>query len=195
MVSLIEFDIKLFLYLNSFHSDFWDIVMVYISAKATWIPLYLTVLFFFVKKFGIKNALILLLFFLTLIALSDQISGIFKHQFLRLRPCFEPKISTIVHCLKKPGGEYGFVSAHAANAFAFATFSALIFKTKIYTICIILWAAIVAYSRIYLGLHYPGDVICGAISGIIIAYLLNMILLKINNKYKILYKPINSTLK
>lgn len=167
---LIKTDIDLFLYLNSIHSAFFDTLMYLISGKATWIPLYLGVLFFSYKKFGAKKTAFMFLAFLLLLLLSDQVSvHLFKFQFKRLRPCFDLRIADIVHTVKMPGGLYGFVSSHATNSFAFALLAALFFKNKYFTMSILFWAAIVSYSRVYLGVHFPADIIAGAILGVILA--------------------------
>ncbi|MBT3209390.1 MAG: phosphatase PAP2 family protein [Bacteroidetes bacterium] len=165
-------DTKLFLVLNSFHSPLWDDIMWWISATYTWIPLYLFVLFFIFKEKKWKGFFTLFALIL-MIVLADQISvHLFKEVFERLRPCHNPDISEIVHIVKnKCGGKYGFVSSHAANTFSFALFSAIFFRKLYYTILIIAWASIVSYSRIYLGVHYPGDVVGGAILGLLLGFL------------------------
>jgi len=170
---LLSIDTDLFLYLNSFHNSFFDIIMKYVSAKLPWGPLYAVVIFFIFKKFKLKKGLIVFLLIVLAITLADQSSvRLFKNVFQRLRPCFNSDIENIVHYLSLPGGKYGFVSSHAANSFAFAVFSLLIFKNKSYTIFIIIWAFIVSYSRIYLGVHYPLDILGGAILGSFISILI-----------------------
>jgi len=163
---LLSIDTKLFLFLNQFHNNFFDIVMKQISSKTIWLPLYATVLFFLYKKFKLKKTIILLLSFGVLIAFSDQISvHLFKNVFQRLRPCYNNEIQHLTHFLSLPGGHYGFVSSHAANSFAFAFLSLLVFRNKNYTIFILFWAFLVSYSRIYLGVHYPLDILGGAVLG------------------------------
>lgn len=158
------------------------------SNKFVWIPLYLVVLFFFIYKFKIKAIAIILLIILG-ITLTDQISSsFFKEFFQRLRPCHNPEFENIVHTVNGYcGGNYGFISSHAANSMLFAIMSLLFVKNKTYTILIIIWAILVSYSRIALGVHYPADVICGIILGIIISFLIfkiyNLVKLKFNNKY------------
>ncbi len=163
---LIQKDIELFLFLNSFNNSFWDIIMYYISAKYTWASLYLAVLVFSFVKYKVKGGLIVLLLFILLIVIADQSSvRFFKNIFERLRPCHNPEISEIIHNPFRCGGKFGFVSSHAANSFAFAVFSLLIFKKKWFSFAIIFWAIIVSYSRIYLGVHYPADILGGALLG------------------------------
>ncbi|MCF6364897.1 MAG: phosphatase PAP2 family protein [Bacteroidales bacterium] len=148
-----------------------------ISSKIIWLPLYLSVLFFIYKRFKLKKTILLLISFGFLIAFSDQISvQLFKNVFQRLRPCFNPEIQDLTHVLSLPGSRYGFVSSHAANSFAFAFLSLLIFRNKNYTIFILFWAFTVSYSRIYLGVHYPSDIIGGAVLGVFISALVYIII-------------------
>ena len=188
MSNLIEeisrIDTNIFLYLNSLHSPVMDTVMWWISYKLTWIPLYLLIIYFISKKLKWK-ALITVGFLILLITLSDQISyHFFKESIQRLRPCHNPMISDIVHLVKNHcGGKYGFVSSHASNSFALAIFTILFFKNRNYLIFILIWATVVSYSRIYLGVHYPGDVICGAVLGSLLGIIVYYLYFRFMNKY------------
>ncbi|HUX54626.1 MAG TPA: phosphatase PAP2 family protein [Williamwhitmania sp.] len=166
---LINLDKQLLLFLNGLHSPFWDWMMFWISYKFTFIPLYAAVIFFFFKKFGRTGWIILVMAILTL-TLSDQISvHLFKNVFERLRPTHTPGLEQLIHLVRdQRGGMYGFVSSHAANTFSFAMFSLLVFRTRWYTIAILCWALVVSYTRIYMGLHFPGDILGGAIVGSLI---------------------------
>lgn len=173
--SLLKLDQKLFLALNGLHSETMDVVMVLISGKLEWIPFYLLLLFFVYRKYGKATWLILIGAALS-VALADQISvKLFKDVFERLRPCHNPEIAEFVHTVNnKCGGKFGFVSSHATNTFAIATFLGMLLKNRnnIKALHLLLfWAVIVSYSRIYLGVHYPLDVLGGAILGGIIGYL------------------------
>ena len=106
-------------------------------------------------------------------SLADQISvKVFKEGFERLRPSHNPEIKDLIHTVKGyRGGQFGFVSSHAANTFAMAFFTSKLFRNRYYSWFIFIWAAVVSYSRIYLGVHYPLDIIGGALLGMLLGYL------------------------
>ena len=113
----------------------------------------------------------MLLGFGLLITLADQsASGFFKPFFERLRPCHNPEIEHLVHTIKRCGGQYGFASSHASNTFALGTFLFLVYRNK-WSKLMLVWAAVVSYSRIYAGVHYPGDILVGAILGVLSAFI------------------------
>jgi len=163
-------DQQLFLFLNSLNSPFCDQVMHAISGRLIWVPLYLAILIYLEVKYK-RKFLIILIFIILAATLSDQTSDIFKNLVHRLRPCYEPSLEGLVHVVNgECGGKFSFVSSHAANTFDVALLSLLFIKRRWYTISIILWATIISYSRIYLGVHYPGDVICGSLLGAFIGW-------------------------
>lgn len=166
-----KIDQDLFLFLNSINSPWWDDFMVHISSKLLWVPLYAFILLMLAVKYKRSLLLIIPIIILTVTA-SDQLSvHAFKEVFQRLRPCHEPELSGLVHTVNnKCGGLYGFVSSHASNSFAVAVLSLGLLKKKWFTAVILFWAALVSYSRVYLGVHYPGDIIGGALLGSLIAY-------------------------
>jgi len=106
------------------------------------------------------------------VLLADQLSvHLFKNVFQRLRPSHEPELTGMVHLVRDyRGGNWGFVSSHAANTFAIATFLSLIFKNRKFWIILFSWCIIVSYTRIYLGVHYPGDIFGGALLGMVIGW-------------------------
>lgn len=163
-------DQQLFLFLNSLNSPLWDTVMHAISGKVIWVPLYLAILIFLGIKYK-RKFLVILLFIILAATLADQTSVLFKNLVQRLRPCHEPSLEGLIHLVNgECGGKFGFVSSHATNSFNVALISLLFIKKRWYTIGIILWALVVGYSRIYLGVHYPGDVICGSLLGALIGW-------------------------
>jgi undecaprenyl-diphosphatase len=163
--TLLKWDSQLFLFLNGLHSPFWDPIMLFASGKLSWVPLYLLLIYFIARKYGWKTLWWLLSITLLIVA-TDQVSaGIFKNTFQRLRPCHTPELQGLMHLVGKCGGKFGFISSHAANTFGVAVFLSFLFKNRWVTYSLLLWAAFVSYSRIYLGVHFPGDVLCGAIVG------------------------------
>lgn len=169
---LIDKDIELFLYLNGSRNAFSDAIMPVISHKFTFIPLYLLILWFIIKLKR-PQATFLIIGIILSIVLSDQISvHLFKNVFHRLRPCHNPDLFGMVQLIDGYcGGKYGFVSSHAANTFALATFVTMIFHENFKWVWwIFAWSSIVGYSRIYLGVHYPLDILVGSALGILCGF-------------------------
>ena len=163
-------DQQLFLFINSLNSPFFDQVMHAISGKLIWVPLYVAILVFLGDKYK-RKFFIIIIFIILAATLADQTSVLVKNIFLRLRPCHEPSLKGLVHLVNgECGGMYGFVSSHATNSFNVALLSLLFIKKRWYSISIIAWALVVGYSRIYLGVHYPGDVLCGSFLGAFIGW-------------------------
>lgn len=176
---ILDYDIELFLFLNSFFSNYRDIIMLIITRKEIWIPFYLTIIYFIIKNYRSKSFLIL--FFLALtILLSDQISVFLKETVQRLRPVHDPMIEHLAHNVFRKGSLYGFVSSHAANTFAVWMFTSRIFKNRSYSILLFIWAFIVSMTRIYLGVHYPLDILGGALLGTLLAYICYKVLIFID---------------
>lgn len=169
---LIQIDINLFLWLNSHHSPFWDSVMWFVSGKIQWLPLYLLLLGYIIYRYKWQSISIVIAMIIA-ITLADQLAvKAFKEVFERLRPSHNPDIQHLVHIVNSyRGGAYGFVSNHAANSFALAVFISFLLKKRIITAGMLFWAACVSYSRIYLGVHYPGDILGGALLGSLIGWL------------------------
>jgi len=166
--SLIELDQQFFLWLNGLHVDWLDPIMLAITGRNIWFPLYAVILFLVISKLKWQSWSMILAFTL-LITLADQAaSGFFKPFFERFRPCHEPGIQDMVHLVKGCGGKYGFASSHASNTFALAFFLLFIYR-NVYARWMVIWAVVVSYSRIYVGVHYPGDILMGALLGVLAA--------------------------
>ncbi|TDB67033.1 phosphatase PAP2 family protein [Arundinibacter roseus] len=169
----ISLDQTLFLWLNSKHTAWTDVAMGLITNKFTWIPLYVFMIFSLWRQFG-KTAAIHVLFLIGVVALSDQIaSGFFKPFFMRPRPCHDPMIGSLVHLVSGCGGPFGFVSSHASTSFGLAlALNLLPSKPLSWSKWLYLWAFIYSYSRIYTGVHYPLDIVGGALVGVFSALFL-----------------------
>lgn len=163
-------DKELLIYLNGLGSETFDGLWLFITKQTNWIPFFIFLLYLVYKKLGVKQTLIVLLFVAVLVAATDQITNIFKYEFQRLRPCSDPAINTIIRVVKS-SETFSFFSGHAANTMAVAAFLFLLLKKQYrYFWLIFLWPLIFAYSRIYLGLHYPIDIMCGYLCGWITGY-------------------------
>lgn len=186
MEEIIRLDKEFFLFLNTLGNSKWDGFWSFISEKYYWIPFYAFLLFLLWRNFGWKKTLFILVLTAIMIIISDQITNLIKDNVKRLRPChlydFEG-IMRAVGCERR--GQYGFTSAHSSNHFAIALFLGLIFKEKIkwFIYFLLIWAAVIAYSRIYLGVHFPLDIICGGLMGLIIGFVFYRIYLCGLKKY------------
>lgn len=162
-------DTSLTLAINSCHSPFFDNFFYIYTQTWTWIPAILVLLVWMWRKWGVRSLYVVAGIALCIL-LSDQISSsLLKPLVARLRPTHNPEIADLIHIVNGyRGGRYGFVSSHAANAVTFVTFTALVFRNRYYSILLSLWAFLTAYSRVYLGVHYVSDVVCGALVGILV---------------------------
>lgn len=185
---LIHIDQQWLLAINGWHSEWADMLMWYISKSTTWLPLYALLIGLIVYRFGILSpslcregrrgssllrVLIILAGFAVAVGVSDFVSsGIIKPWVCRLRPTHEPALAGMLHLVNGyTGGLYGFVSSHAANTMACALLFALLYRNKYATVGLMLWVALNCYSRMYLGVHYPADIIGGLAIGALMATL------------------------
>lgn len=167
-----SFDERLFLFLNGQHNSFFDVAMWLFSDKLFWIPLYLWFLWMLYKRYPVKYWTVLLTIIILIVA-SDQLCNLAKNSVMRLRPSQDPHLRTLVHVVNDyRGGSFGFYSGHASNAFALAVFIiSVLGKKRKYIIPVSLaYATFTAYSRVYLGVHYPGDILTGAIIGSLLGF-------------------------
>lgn len=164
---LLQLDEQAFVYLNSLGSERWDGLWLFITNKLAWIPLYALLLYLVFKNFGLKNMLIVMVLVAVMITLTDQLANLFKHGFERPRPCREEHLKELIRYIAPRCGRYGYFSAHAASSMALAFFLGLLFRSAYRNLVFLMlfWAAIVGYSRIYVGVHYPLDTLTGMIIG------------------------------
>ena len=171
MNTLSTIDSDLFLFLNGLHSEWMDKVMSFITDMWVWLPIYLLLIYWTIKQYGKRCWWVFLALGLVVLCSDQLASHVCKPLFQRLRPCYNIDFQDLIHLPKgMAGGRYGFVSSHAANTFAVATFlTPTLRKYRAWpAIVLFLWASISSYSRIYIGYHYPGDIIAGAILGLLV---------------------------
>lgn len=162
---ILALDGKIFTVLNGAQVPWLDPVMMIFSNREVWAVLYICVVIYMFRRFGWKKGLIALAFMILTVTFNDQTCNFFKNTFCRLRPSHNPQLNGIVNLLEDSGGMFGFPSGHATCSFGYAFLTSMIIKRKPYTIGIMAWAALVSYSRIYVGKHYLLDILCGAALG------------------------------
>jgi undecaprenyl-diphosphatase len=164
-----QIDTQMLMAVNEANSPFWDRFFTFFSLKQMWYPLYLLLILILFQKYRLK-AIWLVLFFVLAIVVSDQLSGLLKMLTQRLRPSHEPALQGLLNLPSGKGGLYGFFSAHASNSFALAFLLGFVSRRKRIWSVFVLWALLASYSRVYLGVHYPFDVITGALAGALIGW-------------------------
>lgn len=181
---LLELDTELFLFLNKLGSSTWDSLWLIITDEYTFVPLYAILLFLIYKKYGLKPLLIMVLVIAGMITFTDQMTNLFKDGFMRPRPCRVDELYDLgMRYINERCGKFGFFSGHSSNSMAAAVFGGLVLRPYFKNLIFILlfWSFIVAYSRIYVGVHYPIDIVCGMTFGALAGfgfYKLNTYLLK-----------------
>jgi undecaprenyl-diphosphatase len=172
--AIIEFDKYLLLAINGSDSIFWDGCMKVYTTISIWIPLILILLYILIKNNSFKDFLLLFFAIILVVTCTDVISsGICKPFFERWRPTHDPELMYLVDVVDGiRGKDYGFTSSHAANSFGIATFLILLIKNRALTISLLIWASLNAFTRMYLGVHYPGDILVGTMIGVIVGWLI-----------------------
>lgn len=171
---LSDIDARLLLIVNGAHSPFFDSVMWCISGRWIWVPFYAVLAYLLFRRMSWKRASICLVTIGLIILSADQTCAtLIRPEIGRLRPAnLNNPLSSFVHVVNGyRGGRYGFPSCHAANTFALAVFMSLVIRHKWFTVMMFSWAFVVSYSRMYLGVHYFGDLFCGATIGSLFAVL------------------------
>ncbi|OCA76300.1 phosphoesterase [Chryseobacterium artocarpi] len=186
MEEIIQEDKQVFLYLNNLGDPAFDQLWMLISSTWIWVPLYIIFLYFLYKNYKLRSLVFILIFIALGATVSDQLASVFKYGVARLRPCHDP---TLEHYMRivKCGGQFGFYSAHASNTFFLAAFLSIILKNKVkwFPYAIFVWAIVVSYSRIYLGVHFPIDILVGAFVGSLLGVIFGALTKKVINKQNI----------
>jgi len=181
-----DWDAQIFLYFNNLGQQKWDWFWLLVTEKKTWIPLYVIFLVVLYLKLGWKKTLLAGVCIALMITCADQFTNILKNYFQRLRPCHTAELQGLFRPIDCEGrGKYGFTSAHASNHITVAIFMGVLlrkqYKWLIYVL--ILWALMIAYSRVYVGVHFTGDVFFGTLIGVIVSYLFLKIYYYFEKKY------------
>jgi len=166
--SIIHLDKQLLIFLNNLGSSFWDPFWLAITNQRNWIPLFLFVFYLVIKTFGWKKGGLLILSMILLVAFSDQFTNLIKNSVMRLRPNNDTAINHLLRRHINPQS-FSFISGHATTSTAFATFTFFLLKKQYKNIrFIVLFPLIFAYSRLYLGVHFPMDILAGMLTGFFI---------------------------
>lgn len=180
-----QLDQEWFLAINGYHSPFWDPFMVAISDRKFWVPFYIVLAAYLIYRHRRQSWLMLLAVAFSLLAADGLSARFIKPFFARLRPCHDKTLSQMINIVDGCGGRFGFLSSHAANTFAIATLFALMLpaRYRYFKIFAFVWAATISYSRVYLGVHFPGDVLGGAALGILLGWFFGLIFQKLKARY------------
>lgn len=171
---ILQYDTELFIYLNSLGTKTWDPFWLAYTGKFNWVPFYALLLYLIFKQIGTKPMLITVVVVALMILATDQTTNLFKHGLHRLRPCHLAELIESMRLVRSGcGGQYGFFSGHASNTMAAAIFIGFMLKNKYEYLkyILVVWAILMAYSRVYIGVHYPLDIILGMLFGAFMGYI------------------------
>ena len=185
MEQLIELDQELFLFLNNLGNPAWDDFWNILTNKWSSIPLYAFLIYLLYRSLGAKGAIITVILVAGMITITDQLANVFKDGFQRPRPCRQEGVMEFARFIAVRCGSYGYFSAHAASSAALTIYMGFILKpfySKMLYV-LVFWALMVAYSRIYVGVHYPGDVLTGMLLGSIIGWIFYILQQRLMKKY------------
>ncbi len=182
---IIGLDKKVFVFLNGLGSEPFDSLWLIITKQLYWTPFFLLIFYLLFKKIGWKNLFIVIGFIAVLILVCDQTANLFKNHFQRLRPCNDTEINGIIRIVKS-SSTFSFFSGHAANSMATTVFVFFLFRKYYkYALLLFLFPLIFAYSRIYLGLHFPTDILTGYAFGAVYGLLFHKLFVWCNKKYNL----------
>ncbi|WP_299060538.1 phosphatase PAP2 family protein [uncultured Polaribacter sp.] len=179
---IIHFDKNLLIFLNNLGNEQWDIIWLTITNQYSWTPLFVFILFLTFKTFGWKRGGIVVLSMIILVAFSDQFTNLIKNTVQRLRPNNDPEINHLLRTLINPQS-YSFTSGHASTSTFFSMYVILLFKDKYkYIWFVLFWPLLFAYSRLYLGVHFPIDILVGITVGVTFANIYYFFFKKVDKK-------------
>lgn len=187
---LIDIDQQALIAINSWHAPYFDQLMWLITSKLSWALILVAVLV--ALRRDRKQALLVIATLVLTILISDQISsGLIKHTVERLRPSHNPDIASTLHLVNGyTGGMFGFTSSHAANSFSVALVLSLMSRYRRVMVALMSWAVLQCYSRMYLGVHYPGDIIGGTVVGLLVGWMVYRLWLWTEHRWMHYYDPI-----
>lgn len=190
MEQLLEYDTALFQFLNALGNTTWDYFWQIVTLKWSSIPLYVVLLYLMYRHYGLKATLLVLVLVAAMITATDQLANVFKHGFQRPRPCQVEALKDTIRFVAERCGRYGYFSAHAASSMAAAVFCGLMLKPyyRFLVFLLLFWAVFVAYSRIYLGVHYPLDIVTGMAIGGLIGFSFYKLFKYLNTTYLLAHK-------